>query len=166
MKKSSVQYALVIHSQSNSKILGPTTIVWFTYPEQGWSGDAMVLGKLPVPGRLSNLDYNTARGLWVLFWSFFSLIYHFSLSLSLGDGLIWTVILSQWAVKPKPTNQPTGGVLLTPRVKAFAFCSSAHACDAHGGGNIFNFKRGSNPHNFSLSLFHRPDITEILLKRT
>ena len=25
----------------------------------------MVLGKLPVPGRPSNLDYNTARGLWV-----------------------------------------------------------------------------------------------------
>ena len=27
----------------------------------GWSGGAMVLGKLPVPGRLTNLDYSTAR---------------------------------------------------------------------------------------------------------
>ena len=37
-----------------------------------------------------------------------SFIYHFSfLSLSLGDGPIWTEILSQRAVKPKTTNQPT-----------------------------------------------------------
>ena len=27
----------------------------------GWSGDAMVLGKLPVPGRPANLDYSRAR---------------------------------------------------------------------------------------------------------
>ena len=27
----------------------------------GWSGGAKVLGKLPVPGRLTNLDYNRAR---------------------------------------------------------------------------------------------------------
>ena len=39
----------------------------------------------------------------------FSLVCHFSLtfSLSLGDGPIWTEILSQRAVKPKTTNQPT-----------------------------------------------------------
>ena len=37
----------------------------------------------------------------------FSLVYHFpSFSLSLGDGPIWTEILSQGAVKPKTTNQP------------------------------------------------------------
>ena len=38
----------------------------------------------------------------------FTLVYHFfSFSLSLGDGPIWTEILSQRAVKPKTTNQPT-----------------------------------------------------------
>ena len=29
----------------------------------GWSGGAMVLGKLPVPGRPTNFDYSRARGL-------------------------------------------------------------------------------------------------------
>ena len=28
---------------------------------RGWSGGAMVLGKLPVPGRPANLDYSRAR---------------------------------------------------------------------------------------------------------
>ena len=38
----------------------------------------------------------------------FSLIYHFfSFSLSLGEGPILTEIMSQRAVKPKTTNQPT-----------------------------------------------------------
>ena len=37
----------------------------------------------------------------------FSLIYHFSFSLSLGDGPVQTEILSQRAVKPKTNNQPT-----------------------------------------------------------
>ena len=45
----------------------------------------------------------------------FSLIYHFSFlssfSLSLGDGPIWTEILSQRAVKPKTTNQPIIDIL-------------------------------------------------------
>ena len=27
----------------------------------GWSGGAMVLGKLPAPGRPTNFDYSTAR---------------------------------------------------------------------------------------------------------
>ena len=31
--------------------------------------------------------------------------------------------------------------------------------------NLLNRKRGSNAHNLSLSSAHRPDITEILLKR-
>ena len=51
----------------------------------GWSGGAMVLGKLPVPGRPTNLDYSRARayracsrcGRGCL--DIFSLIYHFSL---------------------------------------------------------------------------------------
>ena len=61
----------------------------------GWLGGAMVLGKLPVPGR---------------FGHFFSpLSFLSSFSLSLGDGPILTEILSQRAVKPKTTNQPSKG---------------------------------------------------------
>ena len=47
-----------------------------------------------------------------LFGHFFShLSFLFSFSLSLGDGPIWTEKLSQRAVKPKTTNQPTKSVL-------------------------------------------------------
>ena len=74
----------------------------------------MVLGKLPVPGRPTYLDYSRARAYyanircgWGLFGHFFSnLSFLSSFSLSLGDGPIWTEILSQRAVKPKTTNQP------------------------------------------------------------
>ena len=52
---------------------------------RGWSGGAKVLGKLPVPGRPTNLDYSRARAYcacsrcgWGLFGHFFSLIYHFT----------------------------------------------------------------------------------------
>ena len=51
----------------------------------GWAGGAKVLGKLPVRGRPSNLDYSEARAYcacrrcgWGLF-GHFSFIYHFSL---------------------------------------------------------------------------------------
>ena len=62
----------------------------------GWSGGAMVLGKLPVPGRPTDLDYSRARAYcacgrcgWGLFGHFFShLSLLFSFSLSLGDGPI------------------------------------------------------------------------------
>ena len=75
----------------------------------------MVLGKLSVPGRPNSLDYSTAmtycaysRCGWGLFGHFYSrLSFLFSFSLSLGDGPIQTEILSQRAVKPKTTNQPT-----------------------------------------------------------
>ena len=58
----------------------------------------MVLGKLPVPGRPTNLHYSRARAYcvcsryeWGLFGHFFSrLSFLFSFSLSLGDGPIWT----------------------------------------------------------------------------
>ena len=80
----------------------------------------MVLGKLPVPGRLTNLDGSRTRAYcacsecgWGLFGHFFSsLSFLFSFSLSLGDGPIWTEILSKRAVKPKPTNQSSKAVLL------------------------------------------------------
>ena len=62
----------------------------------GWSGGAMVLGKLPVPGRPTNLDYSRTRAYyacsrcgWGLFGHLFShLSLHFPFSLSLGDGPI------------------------------------------------------------------------------
>ena len=55
-----------------------------------------VLGKLPVPGRPTNLAYSRARAYcafsrcrWELFGHFFShLLLLFSFSLSLGDGPI------------------------------------------------------------------------------
>ena len=67
-------------------------------PKQGGggSGGAKVLGKLPVSGRPTNLDYSRARAYcacsrcgWGLFGHFFShLSLLFSFSLSLGDGPI------------------------------------------------------------------------------
>ena len=78
----------------------------------GWSGGAMVLGKLPVPGRPTIL-ITVGQGPIALAvgadgggLDIFTLIYPFSsFSLSLGDGSIWTEILSQRAVIPKK-NQP------------------------------------------------------------
>ena len=63
---------------------------------RGWSGGAMVLGKLPVPGRPTNLDDSRARAYcacsrcrWKLFGHFYSqLPFLSSVSLSLGDGPI------------------------------------------------------------------------------
>ena len=62
----------------------------------GWSGGAMVLGKLIAPGRPTILDNSRARAYcaysrcrWGLFGRFFSrLSFLFSFSLSLGDGPI------------------------------------------------------------------------------
>ena len=62
----------------------------------GWSGGAMVLGKLPVPGHPTDFDYSRARAYcaysrcgWRLVGHFYSrLSFLFSFSLSLGDGLI------------------------------------------------------------------------------
>ena len=60
----------------------------------GWSGAAKVLGKLSVPGVLliwsvvGQGHTALAVGAGGVIWSFFSLIYLFSFSLSLGDGSI------------------------------------------------------------------------------
>ena len=70
----------------------------------------MVLGKLPMPGRPTNLDKSRARAYctcsrcgWGLF-GHFSLVYNFSfLSPSLWETARYR--LSQRAVKPKTTNQ-------------------------------------------------------------
>ena len=75
----------------------------------------MVLGRLPVPGRPTSLDCGRAGDLlrlrWVrvgLFGLFFlSFVVSLFFSHPLGDGPIWTEMLSQRAVKPKITNQPT-----------------------------------------------------------
>ena len=63
---------------------------------RGWSGGAMVLGKLPVLGRPTYLDHSRARpialavgaggGCLDIFFSRLSFL--FSFSLSLGDGPI------------------------------------------------------------------------------
>ena len=74
----------------------------------------MLLGKLPVLGRPTIL-ITVGQGPIVLAvgasgggLDIFTLIYLFSsFSLSLGDGRIYTEILSQRAVKPKTTNQAT-----------------------------------------------------------
>ena len=62
----------------------------------GWSGGAKVLGKLPVLGRRTGVDYNRARAYYAcsrcgcgLFGHFFfQLSFLFSFSLSLGNGPI------------------------------------------------------------------------------
>ena len=75
----------------------------------------MVLGKLPMLGRptiqmivgqeLTALAVAVVGG---VVWTFYPHLSLFStFSLSLGDGPISTEILSQRAVKPKTTNQPT-----------------------------------------------------------
>ena len=54
-------------------------------PKWGWLGGAKVLGKLPVPGRPTHLDYSRARAYCASVGAgggcldIFSLIYHFSL---------------------------------------------------------------------------------------
>ena len=71
-------------------------ITIFVKNKGGRSGGAKVLGKLPVPGCPTNLDYSRARAYcacnrcgWGLFGHFFShLSLLFSFSLSLGDGPI------------------------------------------------------------------------------
>ena len=69
---------------------------WLLGLDGGWSGGAMVLGKLPVPGRPTSLDNSRARAYcscsrcgWGLFGHFYShLSFLSSFSLSLGDDPI------------------------------------------------------------------------------
>ena len=76
-----------------------------------WSGGAIVLGKLLVPGR-PIIWMNVVQGPFPLAevvgggcLDIFPLLYLFShSSLSLGQGPIQTEILSQRVVKPKTTN--------------------------------------------------------------
>ena len=85
----------------------------------GWSGGAMVLGKLPVPGRPTYLDYSRARAYctcggcgWGLFGHFFShLSFIFLLSFlspSLWETARYRLKCSlKGPLSPNPTNQIT-----------------------------------------------------------
>ena len=82
----------------------------------------MVLGKLPVPGRpvilmkVGQGPTALAGGAGGGGLDIFTLIHPFpSFFLSLGDGPMYTEILSQRAVKPKTTNQPTNFIGPSPR---------------------------------------------------
>ena len=80
----------------------------------GWSGGAMVLGKLPVLGRPTNLDVSRARAYcpcrrcgWGLFGHFFShLSFLFSFSLSLVETARYRLkYCLKGPLSPKTTNQ-------------------------------------------------------------
>ena len=54
-------------------------------------GGGVVLGKIPVPGRPTNLDHSRTRTFCICCLDVYTLIYHFSsVSISLGDGPTWT----------------------------------------------------------------------------
>ena len=50
--------------------------------------------------------------------------------------------------------------------KALAYRSSGPDLDSYSRRNLLNRKRGSIAHSLSLSTSHRPDMTEILSKRS
>ena len=90
----------------------------FFYYLRGWSGGALVLGKLPVPGRPTNLHNSNARAYctysrcgWGLF-GHFSLVYLFSLlSPSLWEAARYRL---KYCLKgPLNLKQPTNYLLST-----------------------------------------------------
>ena len=54
---------------------------------QGWMGGAMVLGKLPVPGRPTNLDYSTGRRPVVAV--FCNILFSCNRHIVLSDSIFW-----------------------------------------------------------------------------
>ena len=82
----------------------------------GWSGGAMVLGKLPVPGRPTNLDYSRARAYcpcsrcgWGLFGHFYSHLSFSPLSPSLWETARYRL---KYCLKgPLNPKQPTNQIL-------------------------------------------------------
>ena len=80
----------------------------------------MVLGKLPVPGRPTNLDYSTARAYcacsrcgWGLVWTFFSPLSFLSSFSSLWETARYRLkYCLKRDVKPKTNNQPTNYLAL------------------------------------------------------
>ena len=85
----------------------------------------MVLGKLPVPGRSSNLADSRARAYcacigcgWGLFGHFYSHLFCLSSFLPpFGRRPDIAEILSQRTVKPKTTNQPNRQILLDTHIE-------------------------------------------------
>ena len=132
----------------------------------GWSGGAKVLGKLPVPGRRTNLDYSRARAYcacsrcgWCCL-DIFSLVYPFSfLSPSLWETARYRLkYCLKGPLSPKTTNQPTkrwcwmkfrcrGVLLIWVRVGQVP---AALAVDA-GGGCLDIFSLVHHFFSFSLS---------------
>ena len=121
----------------------------------GWSGGAMVLGKLPVPGRPANLDHSRARaylacsrcGLRIV-WTFFlclSLLSSFSLSLGAGGGQVvrWCWVNFQWR-----------GILQFDYGRAGAYC----ACSRCGWGWFGHFYSHLSFLLFLPLFGRRPDI--------
>ena len=87
----------------------------------GWSGDAMVLGNLPVLGRPTNLDLSRARAFcacsrcgWGLFGHFFSRLSFLFLSPSLWEAARYRLkYCLKGPLSPKqPTNHMTKIALL------------------------------------------------------
>ena len=83
---------------------------------RGWSGGAMVLGKLPLPGRPSNLADSRARAYcacggcgWGLFGHFYSHLSFLSSSPSLWETARYRLkYCLKGPLNPnQPTNQPT-----------------------------------------------------------
>ena len=88
---------------------------------RGWSGGAKVLGKLPVPGRPTNLENSRARAYCACSrcgWGcldIFSLVYHFSFrSPSLWETVRYRLkYCLKGPLRPKH-NQPTNTIPTTP----------------------------------------------------
>ena len=117
--------------------------VWLTWPKWGWSGGAMVLGKLPVPGhptvwiKVGQGPTALAVGAGVACLDIFTLIYPFSLlSSSLWETARYRLkYCLKGPLHPKqPINQPHGPNShsnLSPQhtrcVKEYnSFCHSGH----------------------------------------
>ena len=77
---------------------------------RGWSGGAMVLGKLPVPGRPTNLDDSRAKAYCACSRCGWGLFGHFYSQLSFLSPSLWET--AQYRLKyclkgPLNPNQPT-----------------------------------------------------------
>ena len=92
--------------------LSANNMFWSLYNYWGWSGGAMVLGKLPVPGRPTNLDYSRARAYcscnrcgWGVVWTFFLSSITSFLSPSLWETTRYRLkYCLKGPLNPEPTN--------------------------------------------------------------
>ena len=106
-----------------------------TYKQpRGCSGGVKVLGKLPVPGRPTNLDYSRARAYCACskcggeLFGQFSLIYHLSfLSPSLWETIRYRLkYCLKGPLHNQPTNQPTNKQTIHPSVARLFVCPFIH----------------------------------------